>query len=317
VARLRQEAKDGYTRAAVGGAAGDAYEEYAALLDAVRGIRWPARSAVRGGIPGTHTSRLRGISAEFTEYRPYRQGDDPRRIDWKLFARSDRAYIRLSNDRAILPTMIVLDASASMAFPTTTHAKWKLAAQLGVGLGAVARNSGDPVGLVIAGDDPVLLSPRTRRSVTHEIIRAVSETTPGGSTPLSPSVSIAAQIGGRLVIVTDFLGDAAELLAVASRWVVAGREVHAVHVIAHEEMNPPRESAMVSDPELAEIRRPMIGEARDQYLAAFAAWREEVAHEWSDAGVSYTMAVTGAETTDHLIRRIAAVRAAGGGAAIA
>ena len=49
------------------------YDEYALLLDAVRGIRWPARSAVRGGIPGAHTSRLRGISAEFTEYRPYRQ----------------------------------------------------------------------------------------------------------------------------------------------------------------------------------------------------------------------------------------------------
>src|SRR5688500_1603747 len=212
----------------------DSYEDYASLLDAVRGIRWPARSSVRGGIPGAHTSRLRGISAEFTEYRPYRQGDDPRRVDWKLFARSDRAYIRLSNDRAILPTMIVLDASASMAFPVDTNAKWVLAAQLGVGLGAVARNSGDPVGLVIADEEPLMLAPRMRRSVTHDIIRAVADTKPGGNTPLSPSVSIAAQSGGRLVIVTDFLGDAEDLLAVASRWVAAGREVHAVHVIACE-----------------------------------------------------------------------------------
>ena len=108
------------------GQADELYDEYATLLDAVRGIRWPARTAVRGGIPGSHTSRLRGISAEFTEYRPYRQGDDTRRIDWKLFARSDRAYIRLSNDRAILPTMIVLDASASMAFPVATNGKWML-----------------------------------------------------------------------------------------------------------------------------------------------------------------------------------------------
>jgi uncharacterized protein (DUF58 family) len=293
----------------------ESYDEYAALLDAVRGIRWPARSAVRGGIPGAHSSRLRGISAEFTEYRPYRQGDDPRRIDWKLFARSDRAYIRLSNDRAILPTMIVLDASASLAFPVATNAKWKLAAQLGVGLGAVARNSGDPVGLVVAGgDDPLLLSPRMRRSVTHEIIRAVSAIQPGGGAPLSPSLSIAAQSGGRLVIVTDFLGDAADLLATASKWVVAGREVHAIHVVAREELNPPRESTMVADPEAAEIRRPMIGEARGSYVEAFARWRDELAHDWSDAGISYTMAVTGAETPDHLIRRVAAIR---GGAAIA
>src|SRR6476646_9954255 len=137
----------------------NSYDEFAALLDAVRGIRWPARAVVRGGIPGAHTSRLRGISAEFTEYRPYRQGDETRRVDWKLFARSDRAYIRLSNDRAILPTMIVLDASASMAFPVATLGKWKLAAQLGVALGAVARNSGDPVGLVVAQDADALLAP--------------------------------------------------------------------------------------------------------------------------------------------------------------
>jgi uncharacterized protein (DUF58 family) len=284
-------------------------DDYAALLDAVRGIRWPARSSVRGGIPGAHTSRLRGISAEFTEYRPYRQGDDPRRVDWKLFARSDRAYIRLSNDRAILPTMVVLDASASMAFPTSTQAKWRLAAQLGVGLGAVARNSGDPVGMVIVrGDEPLLLSPRTRRSVTHDLIRAVTETRPTGNLPLSPSLSAAAQSAGRLVIVTDFLGDAADLLASASRWVAAGREVHAIHIVAREELDPSRESAMVADPEAPEVRRPLVGEARDRYLESFATWRDMLAHDWSDAGVSYTIGVTGEETPDHLIRRVTAAR---------
>jgi uncharacterized protein (DUF58 family) len=303
----------------------ESYDEYAALLDAVRGIRWPARSAVRSGIPGAHTSRLRGISAEFTEYRPYRQGDDLRRIDWKLFARSDRAYIRLSNDRAILPTMIVLDASASMAFPVATLGKWKLAAQLGVALGAVARNSGDPVGLVIAQDDdprpasrlpstahrpppPLILTPRTRRTVTHEIIRAVSGTRPGGSGPLAPSVSIAAQYSGRLVLVTDFLGDAAELLSVVGRLVAAGREVHAVHVIAREELEPMREAAMVSDPEASDVRRALTGDTRESYIAAYSVWRERIAHDFSEAGVAYSAAVVGEETPDHLIRRITAPR---------
>jgi uncharacterized protein (DUF58 family) len=303
----------------------ESYDQYAALLDAVRGIRWPARSAVRSGIPGAHTSRLRGISAEFTEYRPYRQGDDLRRIDWKLFARSDRAYIRLSNDRAILPTMVVLDASASMAFPVATLGKWKLAAQLGVALGAVARNSGDPVGLVVTQDEdisppsplpasrlppsaPLLLPPRTRRSVTHEIIRAVSAVRPAGAAPLAPSVSIAAQYGGRLVIVTDFLGDAAELLSVVGRLVAAGREVHAVHVIAREELDPTREAAMVSDPEASDVRRALTGDTRESYIAAYSVWRERIAHDFSEAGIAYSAAVVGEETPDHLIRRITAPR---------
>src|SRR5581483_10990842 len=90
---------------------------YGPLLDAVRGVHWAARRPVAAGATGAHHSRMRGTSAEFSEYRLYRQGDDPRRLDWRLLARSDRAYIRLATDRAVLPTTIVLDASASMAFP--------------------------------------------------------------------------------------------------------------------------------------------------------------------------------------------------------
>jgi uncharacterized protein (DUF58 family) len=286
-----------------------AEDDYAALLDAVRAIRWPARAVVRGGIPGAHTSRLRGISAEFTEYRPYRQGDETRRVDWKLFARSDRAYIRLSNDRAILPTMIVLDASASMAFPVTSQGKWKLAAQIGVALGAVARNSGDPVGLVVArGDESVMLPPRMRRSVTEEIVRAVSALKPGGDDPLAPSVTIASHAGGRVVVVSDLLGDTDELLVVAGRLVASGREVHVVHVVAAEEIDPPRDAMTVFDPEAGEVRRALTGETREAYVTAFASWRDRIAHDLSDAGVSYVLAIVGEETPDHLVRRIAAPR---------
>jgi uncharacterized protein (DUF58 family) len=290
---------------------GEPYDDFAALLDAVRGIRWPARSMVRGGIPGVHTSRVWGSSAEFSEYRPYRQGDDLRRIDWKLFARSDRAYIRLSNDRSILPTMIVVDASASMAFPVTTNGKWRLATQVGVGLASVARNGGDPVGLALAGGQKQeLISPRTRRTVIHEITRALGATRPSGNAPLAPSISIAAQSAGRLVIISDFLGDAAEILSAASRLVAAGREVHAVHIVAGEEIDPPRDATIVTDPEAPAVRRALIGETRDAYIAAYAAWRDGVAHEFSDAGVGYTMVIVGAEAPDHLIRRLTAPRGA-------
>ncbi len=283
--------------------------DFANLLDIVRGIRWPARSAVRGGIPGAHNSRLRGTSAEFTEYRPYRQGDDLGRIDWKLFARSDRAYIRLSNDRAILPTTIVLDASASMAFPVATAAKWRLASQLAIGLAAVARNSADPVGLVIAhASEPVELPPRTRQSVIHEMIRAVSDLSPSGNAAVSPPLGVAVRSSGRVVIITDFLGDSDELLATAARAVAGAREVHAIHIVAPEELDPPRDTLLVADPELPDIRRPMRSEARGEYLAAFAAWREDLAHAWSDAGVAYSMAIAGAEEADHFIRRITTPR---------
>jgi uncharacterized protein (DUF58 family) len=283
--------------------------DFAGLLDSVRGIRWPARFAVRGGIPGAHTSRMRGISAEFTEYRPYRQGDDLGRIDWKLFARSDRAYIRLSNDRAILPTMIVLDASASMAFPVETHAKWRLASQLAVGLAAVARSSADPVGMVIARDEnPVQLQPRTRQGVIHEMIHAIEERAPAGSQPITPAFTAASRVAGRVVLISDFLGDADDLLNNAARTIVSAREVHAIHIVAPEEIDPPRGTLLVSDPEAPEVRRPLTRDARDAYLSAYSAWRDRIAHDWSDAGASFTLAVAGEEEPDHLIRRITAPR---------
>ena len=283
--------------------------DYAALLDTVRGIRWSARAAVRGGVPGAHTSRMRGSSAEFTEYRPYRQGDDLRRIDWKLFARTDRAYIRLSNDRAVLPTTIVLDASASMAFPLETNGKWHLAAQLAVGLAAVARNSADPVGLVIAKQgETIQVPPRTRQSVIYEMVRAVEELRPAGDPPLAPAMDAAARVSGRIVIVSDLLGDEHDLLANVSRAVVAGKEVHALHIIAPEEIDPSKETLLVSDPEAPDVRRPLYGDARDAYLVNFAEWRERIAHDWSEAGVAYSTAIVGEEAPDHLIRRVTAPR---------
>src|SRR5262245_25794755 len=92
-----------------------------ALLDAVRALRWPARRRVSAGLAGEHISRALGRAAEFTEYRLYRQGDDPDCIDWKLLARSDRVFIRLSPELAVLPTTLIVDASASLGFPAKTH----------------------------------------------------------------------------------------------------------------------------------------------------------------------------------------------------
>src|SRR4051794_24858122 len=185
---------------------------YGALLDAVRGVRWPARRRVAGAVTGVHQSRARGTTAEFSEFRAYRQGDDPRRLDWKLLARSDRAYVRLATERAVLPTTIVVDASASMAFPRRTLDKWRLARELAVGLAAVAHSSGDPVGLIVAdGDDAgVRLAPRSRRGVVAEVARLLDDASPQGTQPLAAAIASART--PRIAILTDLLGDADAML---------------------------------------------------------------------------------------------------------
>ena len=285
-------------------------ETRGSLLDAIRGVKWPALRAVAGALPGAHHSRLRGAAPELSEYRVYRQGDDPKRIDWRLLARSDRAYIRLAEDRSIVSTLIVVDATASMAFPPKTLAKWRTACDLAIGLAAVAHASRDPVGLVVAsGNGMRQLPARTRRGIVGEISRALDAVTPGGTAP------IAAALAGirprwRVAIITDFLGDADDLRRRAGEVASAGGEVHAIHVVADEELDPPNRSMLAVDPEDGAIARPLVADVRGAYLERFAAWRAEIATSWRGEGLSYTLARV-SEPPSRVVRRVAS-RALGG-----
>ena len=269
---------------------------YGPLLDALRGVKWPARRPVPGALPGAHTSRLRGAAPEFSEYRPYRQGDDPRRLDWRLLARSDRAYVRLADERSVLPTLLLLDASASMDFPAGDGSKWARARELAVGLAAVAHAAGDAVGVVARGGrggrGEVRLPPRTRRGVVREIAAALDALAPGGAAPLADEV-LAAPAGAHVVVVSDFLGDGDAVLARVRVRAAAGGDVWGVHVVADDELDPPARAVLATDPEDASVRRPLTAASRDAYLQAFGAWRAELARAWRAAGAGFATVTTG------------------------
>ncbi|MDB4881245.1 MAG: hypothetical protein JWL95_11 [Gemmatimonadetes bacterium] len=275
---------------------------YGALLDAVRGVRWPAARRVMGATLGAHPSQLRGNSSEFSEFRPYRQGDDPRRVDWRLLARSDRAYVRLTTDRATFRTSMIVDASASMAFPLPELGKWRLASELAVGLASVAHAEADPVGLAIAGAGQTVLAPRARRSVLLEMMRALDATTPAGSTALAPFVASAR--ASRLVVITDLLGDFDDLLAAARLRVASRSEVIVVHIVAEEELDPPGDALLAVDPETPTMRRILDGDLRGAYRESFMRWLDDSATALRAAGVRYVRATTN-ELAPHLVRRIA------------
>jgi uncharacterized protein (DUF58 family) len=279
-------------------------ETRGALLDAIRGVKWPALRAVAGALPGAHHSRLRGTAPELSEYRVYRQGDDPKRIDWRLLARSDRAYIRLAEDRSVVTTMIVVDATASMAFPPRTLAKWKTACDVAIGLAAVAHAGRDPVGVVIVGANGTRqLPPRTRRGIVGEIARALDDTTPNVNASIASAMT-ALRARMRVAIVSDFLGDADDVRRRAGEIAAARGEVHAVHVVADDELDPPSRPILAVDPEDGTISRPFVAESRAVYLERFAAWRAEIAAAWRGEGLSYTMATT-SEPASRIVRRVA------------
>lgn len=278
-----------------------------ALLDAVRSLRWPARRKAPAGLAGDHRSWMRGISAEFEDYRAYRQGDEVSKIDWKLLARRDRAYIRLSTEQTVLPTMIVVDASASMAYPSATLEKWHHARHIAIGLAAAAHNGRDPVGVAVASENGAAhyLPARNRRGIVHQILALLSTVEPGGSPLLAPVLDTVARRHprARIAVVSDFLGDAEDLLQIATERSAAGREMHAVHVIHSTEMSPSERPSLVVDPEEARLKRPITDHSRLRYLENFGAWRDGLARDWRMAGANYTQVVT-SQRAPQAVRRI-------------
>ncbi|MGI8620115.1 MAG: DUF58 domain-containing protein [Gemmatimonadaceae bacterium] len=281
---------------------------YGEILDQVRSLRWPARTAVSAVLPGRHLSHRHGTSAEFTEYRPYRQGDPPQRIDWKVFARTDRAYIRLSNDHAVLPTALVVDASASMAFPRGSNDKYARACRLATGLASIAFNSGDPVGvIVVAGDGVRSFQPRSRAGVVSEIARTLATAEPVGTVSMADAMTAAARFAQRVILLSDMLGDLEPTLAVARAERARAGELYAVHIIGAEEIDPPR-LALVENPEATTLRRTLSDSSHAEYRRRFGAWRAAVASSWRAAGVAYHESITGSPLLPDLRRIVGGPR---------
>lgn len=261
--------------------------DYGALLDALRGVRWMARLRPRTANVGAHTARRIGSNVEVTEYRLYRQGDDPRRLDWKLLARTDRAYVRLAPDVATAPTLIVLDGSASMGAGLGGDTKWRQARMLCVGLAAVGRGAGDPVGLVVAlGSGVRRLVPRARGDVVREMIRVVDALEVDGAAGLAPHLEGMRGIQ-RVVIISDLLGDTDALLSRGASLIARGVEVIVVHLISRAEVSLPADRAVAVDPEDAALRRPLARHARGAYDERFSAFRSSMRTRWLATGARY------------------------------
>ncbi len=271
------------------------------LLDALHSLAWPARRRSAGRWSGLHPSGLRGRSPELTEYRGYRPGDDSRDIDWKLLARSDRPFVRLSEDRATHATWFLLDASASMAFPAPSNDKWRTACAVVQGLAFLAQRAGDPVGVIVAGAPVRELPATTRRDVMMQLDALLSGCVPRASAPLAPLAS-RIPVRVRLAIVSDLLGDADALREEVMSRGAAGGEVNVVQVLSHEEWFP-AERGTVVDPEDATCERSLSGASVAAYREALSSWVDAEAGAWHALGAACHLVST-QEDVVAAIRRI-------------
>lgn len=181
-------------------------------------MRLPLRSRLpmQGNMSGQHKSIHRGSSVEFAEYRKYAPGDDIRRLDWRVYARSDRFYIKEFEADTNLRCYMVLDCSASMAFAAKHGTKHDFARKLLAMLAYLVVHQGDAVGLHAFAEDVVREIP-TRRNASHlrNIFDALVEIEPAGRTQLVPVLhAFAEKIRQRALVVvfSDFFCEVEPLL---------------------------------------------------------------------------------------------------------
>jgi uncharacterized protein (DUF58 family) len=209
-----------------------------AFLAELEGLRVLARKVFRGQMRGERRSRNRGQSVEFVDFRPYIKGDDPRRIDWNLYGRLERFYIKLFEEEEDLRLYILLDCSASMGFGNPV--KFDYARKLAAGLAYVVLANLETVSVsVFSGSFDVITTPVRGKGKIHPILTRLGALETGGASQLSQAAArFAAQTrkSGIVCIISDFLHE--EGISAIAPLLGGGHQLELIQVLSPEELNP-------------------------------------------------------------------------------
>jgi uncharacterized protein (DUF58 family) len=175
----------------------------------IRSLELRARIVVDGLLSGLHRSPYHGFSVEFTEYRQYSPGDDPRFVDWRVFARSDRYFVKRFEDETNLRCYLVVDQSRSMSYGSLSYTKANYAVTLGATLATFLSGQRDAVGLVTFADEVAeYLPPRYRPGHLRRLLLTLDRPLSGRSTDLAAPLRYVADLvskRGLVILISDLL----------------------------------------------------------------------------------------------------------------
>ena len=213
-------------------------------ITSLQSLQLFARTVVEGFTTGQHASPHKGFSVEFRQHRPYVQGDEIRRLDWKIFGRTDRFYIREFDEETNLRATVVLDASGSMGYRGQKGIlKFDYARKLAASLAYLLMSQQDAVGL-ITFDSKVrdVIPCRTKITHLHLLLETMVKTEPGKDTSLAPVLESLAQRlkrRGLVILISDFFDDPAALLRSIGVLRKKGHEIIALQLWDRDEIDFP------------------------------------------------------------------------------
>ncbi len=293
-----------------------------ALVARLTRIQVKVRQAVEGTLAGIHRSPHHGSSVEFTEHKEYSPGDEIRHIDWKVYGRTDRFYIKRFEDETNLRASFVVDCSGSMGYAGSEAVASKLAYASGIvaHLAYLLLRQQDAVGLVaVGGRVRTYLPPRARGAHLVDLTRALEGLEPGGETRIEDGLDRVAESGhkrGLVFVLSDLFTELDPVFRLLRHLRSQRHAVTLFHILDHDELRFPFDRlanfrAMESDARfLAEPRA-----IRGAYLKALHAFVERTRDESGDAGILYQLTDT-SRSLEETLTDYLQVSAVGNGSAI-
>jgi uncharacterized protein (DUF58 family) len=226
------------------------------VLSSLSNLELVAKAVVEGFVMGLHRSPKYGFSQEFVEYRPYAEGDDPRHIDWNVYSRTDKTFIKLFKGETNSHLMLLLDTSASMGFGAR-YSKLQYGKYLAASLAYLASRQHDAIGAMIFNDEVVQYRPPTSKSGTlHGVIHTLDKAEAIEGTAMhKPFTRFREHVKkrGLVAVISDFYCDPEALTENVRPLALHGQDVIMFHLLDPDELNPNiKESTLYEDMESGE-----------------------------------------------------------------
>jgi uncharacterized protein (DUF58 family) len=284
-----------------------------ATLASISGLDLVAKTVVDGFVAGLHRSPDFGFSQEFAEYRAYSQGDDLRHVDWNVFARTDKTFLKRYRGETNSQLLILLDTSASMAYGSHPVTKLDYARFVAASLCYMANGQRDAAGLIVFDEDIAnYVAPSTRQGQLFRLLHAIEKAEPGTRTDFAkPFVHFQNFLRRRgiVVVLSDFYEKPEKIIETVEPLRFRGNEVILFHILDPQEIKPKfREPVLLVDMENAAEALEVSPEyARNEYRRKIDAHIETLSAKARGAGLDYFLMNT-SRPLDEGLREYLAVR---------
>jgi uncharacterized protein (DUF58 family) len=264
-----------------------------AVLASISGLDLIAKTVVNGFVAGLHRSPDFGFSQEFAEYRAYNEGDDLRHVDWNVFARTDRCFLKRYRGETNTQVLVLLDTSASMAFGSHAVNKLDFARFLASSLCYMANLQRDAAGLIVFDEDVAnYIPPSTRQGQIFRLLHAIEKAEPGTRTDFAkPFIHFQNFLHrkGLVIVLSDFYADPELIIRTVEPLRYKGNEVILFHILDPQEIAPKfREPMLLVDMEDRAASLEVSPEyARHDYRRKIDAHVEALSSKTKSAGMDY------------------------------